>query len=486
MKLQQQKRADDNVPLCVDLDGTLILTDMLAESLLRVLRRKPWMVFVLPFWLLRGKRHLKARLAERSSIAFESLPYHDAFLTFLKSQHRKGRRLIMVTGAHESLARQVAEHIAIFSEVIATNDQSNMVGRTKASRLVDEFGSGQFDYAANEKTDLHIWRHARRAILVNCRAGVERQVARLPGVEVECQFQRHPLTPRLLFKAMRVHQWTKNTLIFVPMLVAHQALMFEAWGHTLLGFASFCCMASATYIINDLCDLDADRKHPTKRRRPFASGRLSVLQGFGMIAGLGVLALVLLPFLPWEFAVVFLMYLIGTLTYTFFFKSVAIFDVVILAGLFTIRVIAGGAAIDVDLSFWLMSFSIFVFLSLALVKRVSELINLSHSNQAKAAGRGYQVEDASILKSMGVCSSFLAVLVFALYINSPEVAQLYGEPRLLWLICPCLLYWVAEIWLVTARGKMNEDPIVYALKDVKSWVVWGAIALVYVAAIVVG
>lgn len=481
-----QKEKNNDLPLCVDLDGTLILTDMLAESVLRALRRKPLLIFALPFWLIKGKKFFKAKLAVRSEIAIKSLPYHDEFLAYLQAESQQGRQLVLVTGSHEILAQQVADHIGLFAKVIATDDQSNMVGRTKAARLVDEFGAGNFDYAGNEKKDIHIWRYARKAILVNCRASLTKRVARLADVTVGREFSRHPFSIKTIIKAMRVHQWTKNLLIFVPMLVAHKVLLVGAWQQTVMAYFSFCFMASATYIVNDLCDLDADRNHITKHKRPFASGRLSIFQGLGMMVALAVGAVLFLPFLPWLFAAVFVTYLVGTLVYTFYFKSVAIFDVMILASLFTVRVIAGGAAIGVDLSFWLMSFSIFVFLGLALVKRVSEMNNLSQSNQVQVAGRGYQIGDAPALQTMGVCSSFLAVLVFALYINSPEIVEMYKEPRLLWLICPCLLYWVSHIWLVTARGKMNEDPILYAIKDFKSWASWGVISMAYVAAIVVG
>lgn len=486
LKLQQKIKTDDNVPLCVDLDGTLILTDMLAESLVRALRRAPWLLFLIPYWLFRGKPYLKARLAERSDIAFERLPYNIAFIAFLKREKERGRRLILVTGSHEKVVRPIAEHLGLFSEVMATSDHYNMVGRSKAAHLIEQFGVKQFDYAGNEKADFHIWRQARKSILVNASTSVERKAEQDTQIEIEHRFQPAPFSLKSIIKAMRVHQWTKNTLIFAPILLAHQLFSLHAWLYSLLGFASFCFMASSTYIVNDLCDLDADRKHPTKCERPFASGKLTLPQGVGLMLLLAVFALLPLPLLPWEFSILFLLYLLGTLTYTFFLKSLAIVDVLILATLFTIRVVAGGAAIQVEPSFWLMSFSIFIFLSLAIVKRVSELINLRLTNQDKAAGRGYQVEDIPILKAMGVCSSFLAVLVFALYINSPDVAKLYGEPRLLWFICPGLLYWVSEIWLITARGGMNEDPIIYALKDLKSWVVGAVVVLVYLAAIVVG
>jgi 4-hydroxybenzoate polyprenyltransferase len=466
------------LPLCVDLDGTLIQTDLLLESLVRVLKQSPWLMFMLPIWLFKGKNYLKSQLAHRARIEIAVLPWNHDLLNWLSEEKTSGRRLILVTGSHIHLAQQVAIEHPLFEEVLATDDQTNLVGRNKAARLVERFGVRGFDYIGNEKADLHIWKQARKAIVVSAAASVEKAVAALPETELERTFSSPPMRLKEWLKAVRLHQWMKNLLVLLPLLTAHRFMEWEAVVNALIAFLAFGLCASATYLFNDLCDLDADRAHRSKHRRALASGRLRIDKAVLLMLILGVCDLALLLLLPVGFAVMLLVYLISTLLYSFWLKSHAMIDVVTLAGLFTVRVIAGGEAIGVELSFWLMAFSIFIFLSLALVKRVSELLNLVHLPGEKSAkGRGYQVIDIPILKGMGSSSGFLAVLVYALYIHSDEVMRLYSEPRLLWLTCPLLLYWIGHMWLVTGRVEMNEDPIVYAIKDWRSWVV-GAMVLV--------
>lgn len=474
---------ESKIPLCVDLDGTLIKTDLLTESVVRVLKAQPWVFFLLPLWLLKGRHYLKSQLAIRSNVDIELLPFSTDLIGWLKEQKESGRVLFLVTGSNIRFAEKIAEHLGLFDEVIASDDERNVIGASKASVLVERFGEKNFDYAGNEKVDLHIWRHARYAIPVNAFQSTIEQAASVS--DIEKIFERRRLSKKAVLKAVRIHQWMKNSLIFIPLFTAHQIFNPGAWGTAILGFIAFGLVASATYIVNDLSDLDADRAHHTKCKRPFASGDLTILFGMILAIALGLISLVLLLFLPVNFALVLLLYVLGTLSYTFRLKSVAMVDVIMLASLFTVRVIAGAAAISVDLSFWLMAFSVFVFLSLAMVKRVSELLNLKTNSKIAAKGRGYYVHDIQILKSMGGSSGYLAVLVLALYVNSAEVTQLYSSPKILWLALPVLLYWISRIWLVTARGEMHEDPIVYAIKDPRSWVVGAVIATITILATVI-
>ncbi len=466
------------VPLCIDLDGTLILADLSMESLLGAFRHQPWIIFLLPFWLLRGKAYLKAQLAARASIDIQVLPYDEKVIDLINNARAQGQPVILVTGSHQSYALQVNAHLACFDEVLASDARTNLTGHNKARHLLHRFGEGGFDYAGNAYVDLPIWQHARRAISVNAPQRLARKLR-----QQHPQHQHLPAAKtglRTWLKAIRLHQWAKNGLLFVPLITAQQLLSPSAWLAVGLAFLCFGLCASATYIINDLFDLDADRHHRSKRNRPFAAGKLTAKTGvisaiLLLLTGLGLASL-----LPWGFQLSLGTYLITTLLYSFYLKAVSSLDVLLLAGLYTLRVIAGTFAIGVALSFWLLAFSMFIFLCLAIVKRVSELLELARRETAKAAnsdgaslmakGREYSVADIQILQTLGAASGYLSVLVLALYINAPEVSLLYQTPELLWLITPLLLLWITRLWMVTARGFMDEDPIFFAIRDPETWI----------------
>ncbi len=474
---------DKEIPLCVDLDGTLIRSDVLMESLLLLIKQRPWMIFVIPFWLVRGRAALKHEIARRVDLDAQTLPYQTGLVGFLKDEHTKGRTLILATAAHRKLAEGIAAHLGIFTAVLATADNVNLSGRVKRDTLVERYGEKGFDYAGNSRADLPIWAMARQAIVVNPGKGV------LQGATVCCPVSHTFKDKRphwsTYTKALRVHQWLKNLLVFVPMLMAHRMIGIHPWVDALLAFISFSLCASSVYLFNDLFDLPADRLHPRKHKRPFASGDLSIIQGLLLTPALLLAAFAIaISWLPLAFSLVLAAYYALTVSYSLWLKSVVILDAVILAGLYTLRIIGGAAAIGIGASFWLLAFSIFLFFSLALVKRYSELLTLRQRGQLTTHGRGYHVEDLVMLMGFGVASGFLAVLVSAFYINSTKVQALYIHPAVLWPVSPILLYWISRIWLITHRGGMHDDPVVFAAADKGSWVVAAIIAgLLWFAAV---
>jgi len=460
------------LPLCVDLDGTLILADLSTESLLKTVRNAPWVLPLLPLWLLRGKNCLKDKLSRITDLDASCLPYDSRVVDLVRQARRDGRRTILVTGSHQKYAEAVNVHLEAFDEIVATDESRNLTGRTKATYLHERFGRGGFEYVANGSVDLHVWEHAGAAVTVNAPRRVVQKVRQSGRPHTDLPGRRPSL--KVWLKAIRIHQWAKNLLLFVPLFMAHRALEPALLVAIFIGFLSFGFCASSAYILNDLFDLESDRFHRHKRNRPFAAGALSAQAGILcaiLFLGTGILLALILPV---AFQLTLAAYIATTLLYSFHLKGITSLDVMLLAGLYTLRVIAGTYAAGLDLSFWLLAFSMFMFLCLALVKRVAELVDLrdreSSVGISKIRGREYNVQDISILQTMGATSGYLSVLVLALYINSAEVVDLYKSPELLWLIAPLLLLWVTRLWVVTTRGYMNEDPIFFAIKDPETWI----------------
>lgn len=466
---QETVMKESRLPLCVDLDGTLIHSDLLLESFLCLLKQNPAYLFVVPIWLTRGKAALKAEIAQRVALNVATLPYHKELLVWLEARKAEGRSLWLGTAANEKLAQAVADHLGIFDGVIASDARHNLSGINKARWFIERFGERGFDYCGNERKDLAIWAHARGAIVVNGGSALEAQAG---GVtQLLRAFAPHGKLLRTLFRALRPHQWAKNLLIFVPLLTAHRLADLEAVFAASLAFLAFGLCASSVYLLNDMLDLEADRLHPSKSKRPFAAGSLSLLFGFTLTPMLLLGALGVGLLLPLPFLLCLATYYTLTLAYSLYLKQIILLDTIALAALYTSRIVAGAAAISVTLSFWLLLFSVFLFLSLALVKRYAELDGMRQRKQLKAAGRGYHVEDLPVLQSFGAAAGYLSVLVLALYINSPEVAALYHRPRVIWFLCFLMLYWISRIWMKTHRGDMHEDPVVFALSDrVSLWV----------------
>ena len=466
------------LPLCVDLDGTLILSDLLLESLMLLIKRNPLYLFLIPLWLLRGRAVLKAEVAARITLNPEALPYNRELIRWLESERITGRSLWLCTASNELLAARVAAYLGYFDGVFASDRDVNLTGVTKAAGLVERFGERGFDYCGNERRDIAIWRRARGAIVVHGSRQLERDAARhTPVLRV---FPRRGNTLRAIIRALRPHQWAKNVLIMVPLLAAHRAGEPAALAAGLLAVAVFCLCASSVYVVNDLLDLEADRAHARKSKRPFAAGDLSLLTGFVLAPSLLGAALLIAALLPANFQLVLATYYALTVAYSFALKGLVLIDAVTLAGLYTLRIVAGAAGVDVPLSFWLLLFSVFLFLSLAFVKRFAELDALRRQQRLRAAGRGYDVEDLPILQSLGSAAGYLSVLVLALYINSPEIEALYRRPKVIWMLCVLMLCWISRVWMKAQRGAMHDDPVVFALKDRMSLGV-GLIAAITVA-----
>ncbi len=462
-------------PLCVDLDGCLVRSDLLVESFLLLVGRRILYLLLVPFWLLSGKARLKAEIARRAVPDPQTLPYHEPFLHWLRSERDGGRELWLCTASNHRIAEAVANHLGLFTGVIASSDEINRAGRRKAAALVERFGDKGFDYCGNGTVDAAVWSRAHEAIVVNAGKPVVRLAQSV--ATVSRVFDRPTSLLAALFAEMRPHQWAKNLLVLVPMLAAHSAGHGPALLQSLAALVAFSLCASTAYVINDLLDLPSDRQHPTKRRRPLASGRLSPEVGVALGAALLLGSVLVAAFLPPAFWGVLASYFGLTLAYSFRLKRIALIDVVTLAGLYSVRILAGSAATGIDLSFWLLMFSVFLFMSLALVKRYAELDASLRDDRNPAAGRGYRVEDLPVLMALGAASGYVCVLVLALYINSAGVVELYSRPGAIWFSCVLLLYWLSRVWLKTHRGEMHEDPVVFALKDKVSLAV-GALVVV--------
>ena len=464
-------------PLCVDLDGTLIKTDLLWESLLVLLKQNPLLVVLLPLWLIKGKAYLKHEIARRVTLDASTLPYDQDLVEFLSEERRSGRELILATASHESFARAVATHLGLFDERVFGSDCSvNLKGVRKVALLVERYGTRRFAYAGNSTADFPVWAEASEAIVVNASAAVESRARTL--TTVSRVFSSPAKWAKSVAKALRVHQWAKNVLVFVPVLASHQLINGRLMLQAGLAFLAFSLCASSVYIINDCLDLESDRRHPRKRNRPFASGSLSIPFGLTLAAVClvgGVLVAVALPPL---FLLVLAGYLVLTTGYSFYLKQFVLLDVIVLAQLYTVRVYGGGAATGVAPSHWLLTFSLFLFLSLALVKRFTELRLMSQTEGKGLHGRGYWVTDLEHVSSIGTASGLLAVLVLALYISSKEVLLLYTHADVLWLVCPVMLYWISRVWMLAYRNQMDDDPVVFAVKDPKSYALAAIIAAI--------
>lgn len=459
----------NNSPICVDLDGTLINTDTIIESTIHLIKTKPSNIFLLAVWLLKGKANLKHQIARRASLDVTLLPYNKPLLDWLKKQKQNGRPLILATASDFSLAQKIASHIGIFSRVVASDGHINLSSHKKAQALTTLHGAKQFCYAGNSRADLAVWRVAGSAIVVNGSPSLLKAASQ--HAPIEKVFPRQPLSFQTIAKTIRIHQWVKNLLLFVPLIAAHQVADIPLLTSATIAALSFCCMASAIYIMNDLFDLEADRAHHTKRFRPLAAGTIPPVTAIAIAGILGIASLALALPLPPRFAIALALYVMINLAYSSTIKQIALLDVITLSSLYVLRILAGSAATHVMTSSWLFVFAMFLFTSLALVKRFSEITNLAKQNKDKAIGRGYTSDDKQILGMLGIASGFISLLVLSLYISSDTVTNLYRAPMLLWLMIPLLLFWISRLWLLAYRGQVHEDPIMFAIKDSPSYLV---------------
>jgi 4-hydroxybenzoate polyprenyltransferase/phosphoserine phosphatase len=452
----------ETVPLVVDLDGTLLRTDLLLESALRLIRQRPWLALLMPLWLLRGRAYLKRRIFHLVKLDVSLLPLHEALLSWLREEKARGRRLVIATASDYEQACSVVQSLRLFDTVLGSDGQRNLKGRHKLERIVEACGE-EFDYAGNSRSDLEIWRGCQRAVLVNAPKRVERSARRASNV---VRVFPRPVTGfRDALRAMRCYQWVKNLLLFVPAVTSHTIFDWSIAGRTTLAFLSFGFCASAAYILNDLLDLEEDRRHDTKKQRPFASGRTSI--GSGIFLALACLSAsaVIAGFISHAFVTALTTYLVLTTLYSLFFKRLLVVDVLTLALLYTLRVVAGNLATGIVFSLWLLSFAFFLFLSLAFAKRAADLVQRQQDSRKVVPGRGYVTTDLDAISIAGICSGFLSSLVLALYINSDTVQLLYHRPAFLWGLQPILLYYITRLWVICRRGDLTEDPIQYTARE---------------------
>jgi 4-hydroxybenzoate polyprenyltransferase/phosphoserine phosphatase len=465
-------------PLCVDLDGTLVKSDTLMDSLLLLARSRPPDVLRFPLWLLRGKAAMKAEVGARVALDVRHLPYNRSVVEYLEVERGEGRKLYLATGADQELARRIADHLGLFEGVLASDGKTNLTAGNKLEGLRRRFGDEGYDYIGNAGQDVPLLQHAGTAMIANPGPALRARL-RSRGVTVEREFRDRTARAKAVLKAIRLHQWAKNILIFLPMLLAH-VMRAGVFADAAIAFVSFSLCASSTYIANDLLDVESDRRHPRKRNRPFAAGDLSVLSGVlisaAFLAGSIAIAVTLLPrgYLLW-----LSLYLVGTLLYSLVLKRVVLVDVLVLSGLYTVRMLAGASATRVGISPWLAAFSVFLFLSLAMVKRFSELQNMRTSGQAPANGRGYLLGDIEQMRVFGTASAYAAVVVFSFYIREAgQGGGLYQHPNRLWLITPLMIYWLSRVWLLASRGQLDEDPVIFAVTDRISLLTGAAVAAI--------
>jgi 4-hydroxybenzoate polyprenyltransferase len=468
------------VPLVVELEGTLLATNLLIESLFLLAKRSPLRLLLVPFWLAKGRRHLEQRLARAAMPDVTTLPYRPELLAHLEAEKRRGTRLVLVTAADRAIAQAIARHLGLFDLVLASDDGTTLTGARQRDRLVAEFGAQGFDYLGSAQSARALWEAARQAMLL---APPDGPAARLAGpTPVARVFPQERPGPGLYLAALRPHQWLKNTLVLMPLLASHRIYEPELLWQALLTLIAFSLCASSAYLLNDLMDLPSDRHHPRKRQRALASGRLPLAHGLALsplllCAGLAV-GMLLAP----RLAGVLALYYVLTLGYSLRLKDLVILDLLALAGLYTLRVMAGSVALDIPLSAWLLAFCVFLFFSLALVKRYAELVAMRRVEGARAHARAYLLEDRELLAGLGGASGYLSVLVLALYITSDTAHGLYFRYQLIWLVCALLLYWISYMWLMAHRGRMHDDPLVFALRDRVSRIVIALMAAILLAA----
>ncbi|GGP20273.1 UbiA family prenyltransferase [Silvimonas iriomotensis] len=452
--------------LFVDLDGTLVQTDMLVESLLFQIKRSVWTFFRVIFWLFGGKADLKKKLATDFEFDPSLLPYNPAVLKYVDESRKAGVEVWLATASDERIADAVARHLKVFDGVLASGNGVNVSSTRKLDAIKQVVGQRSFEYIGNSADDVAIWQEAGVARCVRPDSTARAWFMRTQGQVAELT-EDTPVRGmwKSFVRAARVHQWLKNILVFIPLLVSHRLGDVASAGAGVATFIAFGLCASSIYLVNDLLDLESDRLHPRKRKRPFASGELPLGVGFVAVPLLLLAGLLLAAVISPQLLAVLLVYLLLTSAYSFSFKRKMAVDVVLLAALYTIRIIAGAAAISVVPTFWLLAFSMFIFLGLALVKRYTELLALEEAGRDKVSGRNYLVADQYVVMAMGVSSCLLSVLVLALYINSPDVGSLYKTPYVLWALCPLLMFWVCRLWLMANRGLVQDDPVVFAVRD---------------------
>ena len=476
MSVAEKPQAEPSVPsLVVDLDSTLVKTDLLYEQLLLLVKKRPLFAFFLPFWTLRGKLFLKKKLSDYTAIDIETLPYRTDVLKMIYGARTQGAQVILASASYEPLVKRIADHLGVFDAVIGSTT-TNIKGNAKLAKIRERIGNHAFHYIGDHRADLAIWQESDGAIAIN---PSHRTSIQLKKIHPECTIiQDKKPSWKAIVKQIRMIQWVKNLLVFLPMICAHELFDVRLWGHASLAALAFSLIASAIYVMNDLIDIDHDRAHPSKKRRPFAAGDLSIKTGFVLFPMLLTAGFALGLTTGLRTVLLMVAYFIANILYSYRFKEVAIADTLVLAGFYTLRILVGGEATRIPVSHWLLAFSVFFFFGLALVKRYTELIQ--NQGNGKISGRGYMSTDKNLIMACGVSSSFLAIMIFVLYLHSPDSQKLYHHPEHLWAVAPCMLFWYSRLWLLAHRGQLHEDPVIFSIKDPTGWVALGIIVSIFV------
>ncbi|MCP5041804.1 MAG: UbiA family prenyltransferase [bacterium] len=468
---------DEQSPVYVDLDGTLISTDMLWETLWSLLCQSPLSIFSLPFWLAKGKAGFKHELATRVQFDARLLPYRGEVLDYIDAARVGGRRVVLATASHRSIAEPIAEHLGRFDAVMASDAETNLSGAKKLAAIEADAGPRGFEYLGNDAHDVAIWQQARSATLVAPSRAARAASGGFRGQVSEIETPHAGLRPALA--ALRSYQWVKNALLWLPIFLAHELDDPAKLASVFVAFATFCAVASAAYMLNDLLDIESDRRHPRKRTRPFAAGTLPITTGIAIAAVLALggfgLSFAVLPLAATGMLAI---YAVLTVSYSLYLKEKLFVDVLVLAGLFTHRVLSGAVAAEVRISPWLLAFSLFFFLSLALLKRYAELLAIEDAGGDRNARRAYQVLDIGLVENMGLAAGYMSVLVLCLFVSSDDVSKLYPNPELLWLVMPLFLYWISRMWFLARHKILLDDPVLFSTTDGASWLTGILIAIV--------
>jgi 4-hydroxybenzoate polyprenyltransferase/phosphoserine phosphatase len=451
-----------DVPLVVDLDGTLTKVDTLHEAFVHLASRRPLEALRALLTFKKGRAAFKSAVARHVLPDATTLPFDENVLDTIRLARKRGRKIYLASAADQRAANAVADCIGEFDGVFASDGKINLKGKTKADVLVEAFGFGGFDYVGNAAADLPVWQAARTPIIAGAAPNLISRLRHQRPDSVVLDARKFGM--RAYFRSLRPHQWLKNFLLFLPVLAGHTFSEDTAL-NALVAFVSFGFGASSIYLINDMIDLPNDRVHSEKRRRPIAAGEIPLSHTAILSGILAVLSISLALALPQPFMLVLVGYFALSTSYSFYLKRKLMIDVVALAALYGIRVVAGSAATGIVLSHWLLGFCFFIFLSLALMKRTTEIILLPKESVGNIKGRGYRRRDFPTINSLTAASGFVAVLVLALYISSPEVAVLYRRPEFLWGICIVLVYWLGRAFCLTGRGEMRQDPVIFAATD---------------------
>ncbi len=454
----------DRVPLVVDLDETLLRTDSMIESLFVLARTRPLNVFKLPLWLMKGRAYFKQQLAAAAIPDAHWLPYRRELMEFLREQKRLGRSLILATAADEKVARKINLEVGLFDRIFASDGAVDLSGERKRDRLVAAFGPRGFDYIGNDARDERVWPMARRALLTSPSPQLARKVAKTTPIEKV--FGGEGLRWQDYLNALRPPHWIKNLLVFVPLAAVHRIFEAPLLGRAVLAFVAFNLCASGLYLLNDLLDLPADRCHPHKKDRMLASGRIRLVHAVVMMPLLLVAAFAIAWPLSVAFAGVLALYAVLMIGYSLKLKDIPLVDVLVLAAGYALRVAGGAAAVEIRISAWLLTLCMFLFFSLALIKRFAELVVLQAAAGATGVhARGYVIQDKTLLLVLGIASGFLAVMVLALYTNTEISQRLYARHDYFWGICLLLLYWISYLWMMATRARIVGDPVMFALSD---------------------